>query len=66
MRRYIMKRQLSLILAMALAGSICACDKEAEDKKDDISDAVNQALVWMLTNGFLTLSIPQYIEVIDT
>ena len=35
------------------------------DKKDDISDAVNQALVWMLTNGFLTLSIPQYIEVID-
>ena len=33
-----MKRQLSLILAMALAGSICACDKEAEDKKDDISE----------------------------
>ena len=29
-----MKKQLSLILAIAIAGSICACNKESEGKKD--------------------------------
>ena len=35
------------------------------DKKDDISDAVNQALVWMLSNGFLSLTVEQYVQLIN-
>ena len=36
------------------------------DKKDDVSDALNQALVWMCHNGFLTLTVDQYVEMITS
>lgn len=35
------------------------------DKKDDISDAVNQALVWMLVNGYLKPTVEEYISIIN-
>lgn len=34
------------------------------DKKDDVSDAMNQALVWMLINGFLRPTIDEYKQII--
>ena len=33
---------------------------EQFDKKDDVSDAINQCLVWMLSNGFLRLNVENY------
>ena len=35
------------------------------DKKDDVSDAINQALVWLLVNGILNYSVEEYISLID-
>ena len=35
------------------------------DKKDDISDSLNQALVWMLVNGFLKPTIEEYKQIIN-
>lgn len=33
---------------------------EQFDKKDDVSDAINQCLVWMLSNGFLRMNVENY------
>ena len=35
------------------------------DKKDDVSDAINQCLVWMLHNGILDMTIEEYISLIQ-
>lgn len=35
------------------------------EKKDDISDALNQALVWMVHNGYLNYSVDEYVELIN-
>ena len=35
------------------------------DKKDDVSDAINQCLVWMLCNGIIDLSVDEYVELIN-
>ena len=34
-------------------------------KKDDVSDAINQALVWLLINGILNYSIEEYVSLIE-
>ena len=35
------------------------------DKKDDVSDAINQALVWLLSNGILSYSVEEYVSIIQ-
>ena len=35
------------------------------DKKDDVSDAINQALVWLLSNGILTYDVDEYVSIIE-
>lgn len=38
---------------------------ESHPKKDDISDALNQALTWMLVNGFIKYSVNEYVRLLD-
>jgi len=35
------------------------------DKKDDVSDAINQCLVWMICNGIIDVSIDDYVKLIQ-
>lgn len=38
---------------------------EQFDKKDDVSDAINQCLVWMLFNGIINMSVDEYVRLIS-